>query len=192
MVRFKEALDSEKNTDLRDFITLALSAGVRRGNVCAMRWADINDETWTIQRTKNREPRIVSLRPAALAVLKVRERQRGPDCPWVFPSTQSPSGHIEGFDDHWRELLERAGLYHPDDRERHVTVHNIRRTFASYQAIAGVSLQQIGASLGHLSTAATSIYARLHRESVKHAMAAGERQMQKMMAAAKQKQLASA
>jgi integrase len=192
MVRFKKALDAEKNTDLRDFITLALSAGARRANICGMRWADINGETWTIKRTKNRKPHLVSLRPAALAVLHEREHRCAADCPWVFPSTQSVSGHIERFDDHWRELLKRAGLYHPDDREQHVVVHDIRRTFGSYQAIAGVSLQQIGAALGHMSTAATSIYARLHRESVENAVVAGERQMKKMMTSAKKRLAAGA
>lgn len=187
MLRFKKALDAEKNPDLRDFITLALSTGARRGNICAMRWADVNGETWTIQRTKNREPHIVSLRPVALAVLKTRARNREADCPWVFPSSQSVSGHIERFDNHWRELLKRAGIHHPEDRERHVTVHDLRRTFASYQAIAGVSLQQIGAALGHLNTASTAIYARLHQESVQNAMATGEKKMADMMTEARKR-----
>lgn len=46
-------------------------------------------------------------------------------------------------------------------------IHDIRRTFGSYQAITGASLQVIGKSLGHKSTAATQIYARLNLEPVR-------------------------
>ena len=46
-------------------------------------------------------------------------------------------------------------------------IHDIRRTFGSYQAITGASLQVIGKSLGHKSTAATQVYARLNLEPVR-------------------------
>lgn len=48
-----------------------------------------------------------------------------------------------------------------------IRVHDIRRTFGSYQAIAGASLQVIGKSLGHKSIQATQIYARLNLNAVK-------------------------
>ncbi|MCF2491128.1 site-specific integrase [Dyadobacter sp. CY347] len=48
-----------------------------------------------------------------------------------------------------------------------IRMHDIRRTFGSYQAITGASLQVIGKSLGHKSTQATQIYARLNLDSVR-------------------------
>lgn len=48
-----------------------------------------------------------------------------------------------------------------------IRLHDIRRTFGSYQAIAGASLQIIGKSLGHKSQQATQIYARLHNDPVR-------------------------
>lgn len=42
-----------------------------------------------------------------------------------------------------------------------IHIHDIRRTLGSYQAINGSSLQIIGRSLGHKSTQATQVYARL-------------------------------
>ena len=45
-------------------------------------------------------------------------------------------------------------------------LHDIRRTFGSYQAITGASLQVIGKSLGHKSQYATQIYARLNLDPV--------------------------
>lgn len=48
-----------------------------------------------------------------------------------------------------------------------IRIHDIRRTFGSYQAIAGASLQIIGKSLGHKSQQSTQVYARLHNDPVR-------------------------
>jgi integrase len=48
-----------------------------------------------------------------------------------------------------------------------IRLHDLRRTFGSYQAITGASLQIIGKSLGHKSTHATQIYARLNLDAVR-------------------------
>ena len=50
-----------------------------------------------------------------------------------------------------------------------IRIHDIRRTFGSYQAITGASLQIIGKSLGHKSQAATQVYSRLHNDPVRAA-----------------------
>ncbi|MDP7142705.1 MAG: tyrosine-type recombinase/integrase [Alphaproteobacteria bacterium] len=51
-----------------------------------------------------------------------------------------------------------------------IRLHDIRRTFGSYQAISGASLQIIGKSLGHKSQQSTQVYARLHSDPVKASM----------------------
>lgn len=51
-----------------------------------------------------------------------------------------------------------------------IRMHDIRRTFGSYQAISGSSLQVIGKSLGHKSTQATQIYARLNLDAVRRSV----------------------
>jgi len=48
-----------------------------------------------------------------------------------------------------------------------IRIHDIRRTFGSYQAISGASLQIIGKSLGHKSQQSTQIYSRLHNDPVR-------------------------
>lgn len=48
-----------------------------------------------------------------------------------------------------------------------IRLHDIRRTFGSYQAITGASLQIIGKSLGHKSHHSTQIYARLNLDPVR-------------------------
>ncbi len=58
-----------------------------------------------------------------------------------------------------------------------IRLHDIRRTFGSYQAISGASLQIIGKSLGHKSQQSTQIYSRLHNDPVKASMEKGTNAM---------------
>ncbi|MGD9638739.1 MAG: tyrosine-type recombinase/integrase [Alphaproteobacteria bacterium] len=48
-----------------------------------------------------------------------------------------------------------------------VRLHDIRRTFGSYQAMNGVSLEIIGKTLGHKSQQATQVYARLQQDTIR-------------------------
>jgi len=48
-----------------------------------------------------------------------------------------------------------------------VRIHDIRRTFGSYQAMTGASMPIIGKSLGHKSQQSTQVYARLHNDPVR-------------------------
>ncbi|CAN5206650.1 hypothetical protein BH10CYA1_BH10CYA1_59160 [soil metagenome] len=49
-------------------------------------------------------------------------------------------------------------------------MHDLRRTLGSYMAMANHSLPIIGKALGHRSTSATHIYARLANDPVRAAM----------------------
>ena len=54
-----------------------------------------------------------------------------------------------------------------------IRMHDLRRTFASYMAISGVSLPIIGAALNHKSLASTAIYARLAQAPILQAINLG-------------------
>jgi integrase len=158
------ALKTEPNADLRDFVNLALWTGARKSDVFAMRWDCISlaDNRWMIPNPKSRTPYAVPLTPEAVRILKGRETKRIKSKPWVFPS-HSKSGHIEDLHGRWRELLKRAKI-------SNLRVHDLRRTQGSWQAAQGTSLTIIGKSLGHASTAATEVYARLNLDPVREAM----------------------
>jgi integrase len=164
-----DALAKTTNTNIRDFIMLSILTGARRGNMTAMRWADINFERaeWRIPDTKNGDPVIVQLSREAVETLRAREASI-PAGQWVFPGS-GKSGHMVSPKKGVSTILKAAGI------ER-LTIHDLRRTLGSWQAITGASLPIIGKSLGHKSIAATQIYARLSadpvRESVQRATGA--------------------
>jgi integrase len=167
--RLFEALAKTTNISSRDFIMLSILTGARRSNMMAMRWADISLERaeWRIPDTKNGDPVIIQLSREALETLRARQAsiQAGE---WVFPGS-SKSGHMESPKKGVSTILKTAGI-------EKLTIHDLRRTLGSWQAITGASLPIIGKSLGHKSIAATQIYARLSadpvRESVQRATGA--------------------
>jgi integrase len=181
--RFNEALKNEKHDDLKDFLVLAINTGARRSDIFGMRWCDVDliREVWTVPHPKGGEARsyTVQLLDVGLAVLERRRREALTDAVYVFPSA-SRSGHVETLKKPWKRFLERAQL---DD----FVIHDLRHTHASYQAIAGQSLQQIAESLGHKSLQSTKRYAQLSDESVKASRVAGQQKMLEVMRAAKRR-----
>lgn len=167
--RWFEQVYELKSPTFRDFFLMLLFTGHRSGKVRSMRWEDLNldQKLWRIEKNKNGEEISVHLSPQALEILQSRDQSSE----WVFPSKTSRSGHIEEPKKIWHDLCEWAEI---DDFK----LHDLRHTMASWQAINGVSLPVIGASLGHKSVASTSRYAHLTlepvRESVDAAVAAME------------------
>lgn len=164
-----DALAKTSNINIRDFIMLSILTGARRSNVMAMRWADISLQRaeWRIPDTKNGDPVVIQLSREAVETLRARQAS-APSGEWVFPGA-GKSGHMESPKKGVSTILKNAGI-------EKLTIHDLRRTLGSWQAITGASLPIIGKSLGHKSIAATQIYARLSadpvRESVQRATGA--------------------
>lgn len=165
MPRLFAAIDVEENTTARDYFWLLLLTGVRKSNLLAMRWADIDWDrrTWRIPDTKNGIPHTVPLMERAMTILEARKLLIGG--PWVFPSESSRNGHFSDPKNAWRRVLARADI-------TDLRIHDIRRTLGSYHAITGASLPVIGKSLGHRSQRATEIYARLNLDPIRASMEA--------------------
>jgi integrase len=164
--RLFAALDGEDiNPLIRDYLYLALFTGARRANVAAMRMEQINmtSATWTIPAgsSKNHEPMAIPLPEPAMVIIK---RRWGHPAGFIFPAA-SKSGHLEEPRFTWRKVLERAGL-------SDLRLHDLRRTYGSFQAGLGASLPVIGRSLGHRDSAATQIYSRLHLDPVRASVTA--------------------
>jgi integrase len=163
--KFMEALEMEPNRAMKDFFLMCLYTGAHCGNVLSMRWEDIDFsiKEWRIPDTKNGEPVRIPLIGEALEILNGRSWLKDSSIPWVFPSSNSKSGHLEEPKAAWKRILDRAGL-------KNLRIHDLRRTNGSYQAIAGVSLISIGKSLGHKSPQSTAIYARLSNDVTRKGM----------------------
>ncbi|MCM1223462.1 MAG: site-specific integrase [Lachnospiraceae bacterium] len=167
--QFFDALAIEPDVQFRYFVYLSLFLGQRRSNIQAIKWTDINFDRQVlyIPDTKTGKPQVVPLPKQVQELLREMETFRNPDNPWLFPTTGgSKSGHMENPKKKWNALVVRAGL-------QDLRMHDLRRTFASYQAITGSSNEIIGKALGDTTPAVISTYARLSQHPVRQSMQRG-------------------
>jgi integrase len=166
-----EALSDEPNPYVKSAFLLALLTGARRGEVLAMRWADVDLEQalWRIPYTKARRPHWLPLPQPVVTLLEALPRLH--DNSYVFPG-RNGKGHLINIAKAWTRIRIRAGLMD-------VRIHDLRRTLGSWLAASGASLPLIGRALNHTQVSTTAIYARLHMDPVRTAL---EENAQRMIA----------
>ena len=144
---------------------LELSSGLRRGELLALQWEDLNvkERILTVNKQVTRmegeldviEPKTKnSVRKVALSQqavdLLVQEHEQHPDNPILFPSPRtggywSPDA-VSRIN---RKLLKNAGI------EEHVRFHDLRHTFATMAISSGVDVKTLSSMLGHYSAGFT-------------------------------------
>ncbi len=139
---------------LAPLVKLALHTGLRRTELFTLRWEQIVNGVLYLDGdvTKNSEPRAVPLNAEALAALEAQRRRGQLTSVYVFPSPSG--GPYKDIKDPFKGALRRAGI-------KNFRFHDLRHTFASHLAMAGVPLQTIAQLLGHKSLTMTLRYAHL-------------------------------
>ena len=144
-----------------DVIRTLTFTGARPAEVFGMTWSqvDLKTRTWTkpAASTKQRKTHRVPLNDAAIEVIS-RQPRRG-----LRVFTRENGGPVITINEAWRKALSEAGLtYH--------RIYDLRHSMASLLAANGVSLQTIGAVLGHSKIATTQRYAHLDDDHVREAV----------------------
>ena len=156
----------KRDQNLHDVVLLALLTGARRGEICSLRWRDVDlkNKTVTFNQTKNGEIRKVPLSDPAIALLRCRFSQRVKGMnDWVFPAEKS-DGPVD-VSHRFGRFAKKAGL--EDFR-----FHDLRHSAASAMARAGVPERQMPEVLGHKSVAMTKRYTHLRPSELAGAVAA--------------------
>lgn len=158
------ALDQNRPKDLRDRAILMLLAiyGLRESEVAQLRLEDIDWEhdLLHVSRVKRRQAMTYPLLPSmGNAILSYLQAVRPVSAyRQVFLTLQSPY-----------RPLSRSGIYQVvaprlqslNVHTRHFGPHSLRHACAARLVAEGLSLKEIGDHLGHRSTAATRIYAKV-------------------------------
>jgi integrase len=163
--------------ELHLIVLLALTTGMRRGEILGLRWPDIDlkRRQLVLHKTKNSDRRSVTIVPAVADMLTAHGKVRRVDTDLVF--ARSPKTALDGRVimrpleiDHWFDLaLSEAKI--TDFR-----FHDLRHTAASYLAMSGATPPEIAAVLGHRALQMVKRYAHL---SDAHTGAVVERMTQK-------------
>ena len=144
---------------LSAIILVALYTGLRRGEILRLRWADINFQKNVLivqkSKTKAGKGRNVNLNSMLRRkLLALFEQEHGE---WIFPSPKrfqiqgQPESHISDVKNAFRRAVSVAGI-------RSITFHQLRHTFCSRLADAGVSMPVIQDLAGHASITMTRRY----------------------------------
>lgn len=140
-------------------IALMYSSGLRIGEVCRLRYEDINRTAMKvhIQHSKNRQERFAPLSKFALDILTRYWFEYGRPMEWLFPKQTDPSRPIDTFflSRHIHEHEERLGW------PKRITCHSFRHALGTHLYENGTDLLAIKAILGHKSLNSTTIYVHL-------------------------------
>jgi integrase len=156
LTRLTAALTALRDQGAANAVRLMLLTGARRGEVLSAKWSDfdLDAEVWTkpASTTKQKKTHTVPLSDAACRLLGKMQDEADDGAVYLFPARMTP--HRLDIDDAWAILRKAANI--PD-----VRLHDLRHTYASVLASAGLSLPVIGALLGHASPTTTHRYAHL-------------------------------
>jgi integrase len=154
--------------DRRLFMTILLT-GMRKGEVEHLTWADVNldlnviliQEKADVGWKPKTDERIIPISPVLREILLLQFQQRRSDGLVFANRAGSRDTHIlEKF----KHACRRASI-------PATTVHALRHSFGAHLRMAGVSLADIADLLGHKDLATTQIYAKVHQEHLRAAIA---------------------
>ena len=154
---------------------LELITGLRKGELVALQWSDLDevrktisvnkqylwrDGKGTISRPKTKTSiRIISISQEAVDLLR-QEHAKHPDNLNMFPSpTTGDIYHPDSVVNLHKKILKDAGL-------DYVRFHDLRHTFATRLLSKGADLSFIAEELGHSQLSTTRVYARLPRKEI--------------------------
>ncbi|MFR7745148.1 MAG: tyrosine-type recombinase/integrase [Acutalibacteraceae bacterium] len=159
--KIRDYLKAAEEWGVLPMFYLELSTGLRRGELVALLWSDLNLQTKTLTVSKSvsrgkgelvvTEPktensvREIYLSDEAIRLL-VEDRKNHPFSPYLFPSPKT--GGMYGPDCVGRihkKLLEKAGI------EEHVRFHDLRHTFSTLAIQSGIDPKTVAEILGHAS-----------------------------------------
>ena len=158
-----------KENDCYELLLLELSTGLRRGELLALRWDDLDFRTGElrierqVQRVKGEltvtqpktksSSRTVILPEPVLDILK--GYRKIVNSQWIFPSPQKEDSPLDptAVRKKLAIVLKRAGC-------KHVRFHDLRHTFATNALEHGMDIKTLSAVIGHVSSATTlNVYA---------------------------------
>nr|WP_320114248.1 site-specific integrase [uncultured Desulfuromonas sp.] len=153
--RLLEACRESGNHYLYVIVVLAITTGMRQGEILNLKWKDVDlkRSCAVLHETKNNERRTVPIPQFAATLLVDLSKVRRIDSQLVFPGNKDPQKPID-IRNIWDDALERAKI-------ANFRFHDLRHTAASYLAMNGATLAEIAEVLGHKTLQMVKRYAHL-------------------------------
>jgi integrase len=182
--QMRAALEALRNPELKAIALVAVGTGVRRGEVLALRWKDVDLDgavlrvEQAVEQTRRggiviKQPktrfgrRAISLAPSSVAVLrehwKAQQEMRlalglgkAPADGFVFANWDGSIRSPHWLTQAWRKAMQAAGIQ--------ATFHSLRHTHASTLIASGLDVLTISRRLGHATPSITlNVYGHLFK-----------------------------
>lgn len=155
----KAYLEAADKRGVLPMFYLELVTGIRKRELTALLWSDLDEERRTISVSKqavgNRHRNVTISRPktensvrkisiprSAVELLR-QEHEKHPDNPWMFPSPKTGEMyHPDSIAKLHEKILKDTGL-------EHIRFHDLRHTFATMALQNGVDVKTVSSMLGH-------------------------------------------
>ncbi|MBQ7131868.1 MAG: tyrosine-type recombinase/integrase [Oscillospiraceae bacterium] len=170
----------DSNTRLSRMFLFELWTGLRRGELLALTWDNINLEKKTMwvcntlvraengdeicNTTKSRRDRIVPLSDTAIAILlEIREKdtQEG----LVFVTERGKPITLRNYTKLYRKYFAQQQEKHP--KLKYLSGHKLRHSYATYMLYSGADIESLRALLGHVDIATTQRYIHSNFEQMR-------------------------
>lgn len=138
-----------KSKHLEAIIITALNTGMRKGEILALKWGnvDFKNSHITVERSKNGEIRRIPMNKQLKTILE-SVRKSGASSEHVFTINNDAILH---FTTAWRNALNRTEI-------RNFRFYDLRHTFGSRLGMAGVDIKTIQELMGHKDIKMTMRY----------------------------------
>lgn len=152
-------IDAMPDLKQKAMVALMYSSGLRVGEVCNLRYDDIDRTNMRIfiAHGKSRSSRYALLSKNALDILTAYWFEFGRPMGWLFPKQFCPDKPIDTFfiSRHIHDTERSLGW------EERITCHSLRHAFGTHLYEDGVDLLTIKALMGHKNINSTAIYVHL-------------------------------
>ena len=166
-------INSMPDLKQKAMVALMYSSGLRIGEVCNLRYEDIQRKNMRIhiRHGKNRSDRYAILSERALDILTRYWYSFDKPTGWLFPKQTDISRPIDTFylSRHIHDVEDTLGW------ERRITCHSLRHAFGTHLYEDGVDLLTIKALLGHKSLSSTTRYVHLASNGIGRAVSPFDR-----------------
>ena len=148
-----DILNAAENIKHRAILMTIYSAGLRIGEVLALKIKDIDSKRMQIrvEQAKGKKDRYTVLSPVTLELLRKYIKEHKPK-KWLFEGPNHTQYSDTSVQHILRSAVEKAGI------RKRVTVHTLRHSFATHLLENGTDLRYIQTLLGHSSSKTTEIY----------------------------------
>jgi len=148
----------------RPLFMMAVWTGLREGDICTLKWSDVDLESRLITRETRKTGAVVQI-PISKPLYSMLTATPRTESEYVFPKhAEMYLKNSDGVSYRVKKFLEGLGIQttrKPEGRTRAISVkdlHSCRHTFCYYAGLAGMPLSVVQSIVGHMSPEMTKHY----------------------------------